>query len=232
MGCFDSILVPCPKCGKLSEFQSKGSENCCQRCYTLGKDDIPKDVLSDVNRHAPNICQKCGQAFAVDLDEKPVIRLRLEGDYTAKAVTWPHSEPINPPILLADMLELNDWPRNLTYATPICCATCKHWKPYGLARGPYLDWGLCRRSEWPAFAGKLQVSIDSYLLRTHKDFGCTEFFPKDDGTNPGETDIKAPLKKFLDESTPEQLRAELEKGNRPQLQDIRDEPEMPGPEKA
>lgn len=65
MGMFDSVMVPCPKCGKLSEFQSKGGD-CLLWVYTL--DTAPADVLSDVNRHAPNTCDECGTKFAAQVD--------------------------------------------------------------------------------------------------------------------------------------------------------------------
>ena len=61
MGCFDSVMVPCPQCGEKTEFQSKGGE-CLLRVYELH--EAPADVLSDVNRHAPNICPKCGTEYA------------------------------------------------------------------------------------------------------------------------------------------------------------------------
>lgn len=69
MGCFDTVMVPCPICGAHSEFQSKGGD-CLLRTYNL--EDAPADVLSDVNRHAPNQCEKCGIWFqvVVDVDTK------------------------------------------------------------------------------------------------------------------------------------------------------------------
>jgi hypothetical protein len=62
MGMFDSILVPCPKCGKREEFQSK-SGPCALSTYNL--EDAPFDVLSDVNRHSPHTCEDCGTLFEV-----------------------------------------------------------------------------------------------------------------------------------------------------------------------
>ncbi len=62
MGMYDTVMVPCPDCGDRSEFQSKGGE-CCLRTYEL--DSCPQDVLSDVNRHAPNTCVECGTSFEV-----------------------------------------------------------------------------------------------------------------------------------------------------------------------
>jgi hypothetical protein len=64
MGMFDTVMVRCPRCGEKSEFQSK-SGKCLLNVYEL--DDCPKDVLADVNRHAPNICEYCETVFAVDL---------------------------------------------------------------------------------------------------------------------------------------------------------------------
>jgi len=61
MGCFDSVMVPCPACGEINEFQSKGGE-CRLSTYTL--DDAPADVLSDVNRHRVE-CRSCQTAYRV-----------------------------------------------------------------------------------------------------------------------------------------------------------------------
>lgn len=79
MGCYDNVLVHCPKCGKESWEQSKGGD-CILNGYTL--ENCPDDVLSDVNRHAPfecsieartgngelipELCGGCGTFFAVD----------------------------------------------------------------------------------------------------------------------------------------------------------------------
>lgn len=62
MGMFDSVWVPCPKCGALAEFQSKGGD-CSLTDYTL--DNAPPEVLGDVNRHSPQTCEKCGTTFRV-----------------------------------------------------------------------------------------------------------------------------------------------------------------------
>ena len=64
MGVYDTVLVPCPKCGQLCEAQSK-SGDCLCRTYTL--DEAPSNVLENVNRHAPFECHKCGTYFYVDL---------------------------------------------------------------------------------------------------------------------------------------------------------------------
>ena len=69
MGCFDIVMVPCPKCGAESQFQSKGG-GCSLSAYSLA--ECPEDVMSDVNRHAPNTCRKCGTVFEVAaVDGKP-----------------------------------------------------------------------------------------------------------------------------------------------------------------
>ena len=64
MGMFDSVLVPCPECGRKQEFQSKGGD-CILAVYEL--EQCPPDVLSDVNRHAPYECEDCGTIFAVQV---------------------------------------------------------------------------------------------------------------------------------------------------------------------
>lgn len=66
---FDTVLVDCPNCGDTSEFQSKGGD-CFLRCYTL--DSCPEDVLSDINRHAPNHCD-CGISYEVDINNKQAV---------------------------------------------------------------------------------------------------------------------------------------------------------------
>ena len=62
MGCYDTVIVPCPKCGAEEQFQSKGGA-CLMREFTLA--DCPEDVFSDVNRHSPYVCGECGAAFRV-----------------------------------------------------------------------------------------------------------------------------------------------------------------------
>lgn len=72
MGCFDTVLVPCPECGKLYPAQSKGGD-CI--CLTYSLEDAPDDVLSNVNRHAPFTCD-CGTVFKV-VSDLPVVRTEL-----------------------------------------------------------------------------------------------------------------------------------------------------------
>lgn len=68
MGLYDTVIVPCPTCGKEGEFQSK-SGVCSLRTYKLA--DAPADVLLDVNRHAPYACG-CGTEYEVAFEIQPV----------------------------------------------------------------------------------------------------------------------------------------------------------------
>jgi len=62
MGMYDTVRVPCPNCGEKEEFQSKGGE-CLLEVYEL--ENCPPDVMSNINRHSPCTCEKCGTVFAV-----------------------------------------------------------------------------------------------------------------------------------------------------------------------
>ena len=62
MGMFDTIMVPCPKCGERSEFQTK-SGHCVLDCWNL--EDAPEEPMWNVNRHAPVECEECGTMFEV-----------------------------------------------------------------------------------------------------------------------------------------------------------------------
>ena len=72
MGMFDSVNVNCPSCGFEALFQSKGGD-CILRNYTLK--NVTEDVLSDVNRHSPCTCRKCGTKFAVDIENRISIKV-------------------------------------------------------------------------------------------------------------------------------------------------------------
>lgn len=80
MGMYDTVMVPCPQCGKRAEFQSKSGE-CHLETYSL--DDAPDDVLLDVNRHAPMDCGKCGARFGVEIGGA-----RPRRTLTARPVIW------------------------------------------------------------------------------------------------------------------------------------------------
>ena len=62
MGMFDSVWLDCPSCGEKYEAQSKGGD-CLLRQYTL--ENVPENVLSNINRHAPFTCNNCGTQFFV-----------------------------------------------------------------------------------------------------------------------------------------------------------------------
>lgn len=61
MGLFDSVMVPCPKCKKHVEFQSKAWE-CQMNVYTL--ETAPAEILTDI-MNDPEYCQSCGNWFAL-----------------------------------------------------------------------------------------------------------------------------------------------------------------------
>lgn len=63
MGMFDSIMVPCPECGKKFEAQTKSGERCLD---TWDLEDAPIAALMGVNSLAPFKCS-CGTIFEVDL---------------------------------------------------------------------------------------------------------------------------------------------------------------------
>lgn len=70
MGMFDTVLVPCPRCGTKHEAQSKGG-SCTLMEFELTA--TPQDVLADVNRHAPFTCENCGVTFMVVLTPMTII---------------------------------------------------------------------------------------------------------------------------------------------------------------
>ena len=64
MGMYDTVKVPCPQCGEISDFQTKVGD-CVLAEYELR--NAPADVLLDVTRHPPNTCKKCGTRFVVSV---------------------------------------------------------------------------------------------------------------------------------------------------------------------
>lgn len=64
MGMFDTVLVKCPNCNTINEFQSKSGE-CLLAVYNL--ENCPEDVLRDINRHSPIECN-CGTKYKVGYD--------------------------------------------------------------------------------------------------------------------------------------------------------------------
>lgn len=74
MGVYDSVMVPCPRCKRKHEFQSK-SGRCCLDMYEL--EDAPDDVMENVNRHAPCECE-CGCLYMVDDATRTPIEVSAE----------------------------------------------------------------------------------------------------------------------------------------------------------
>lgn len=73
MGVYDTVSVPCPRCKELYYAQSKGSHERACRDFTL--ENCPNDVLSNVNRHAPFVCEECGAVFEVKyVTIEPVVK--------------------------------------------------------------------------------------------------------------------------------------------------------------
>ncbi len=77
MGMFDSVGVPCPKCGEVFEAQSK-SGPCFCNWYSI--DAVPLDVAEDIDRHAPFTCKKCGNVFSVNAPSSGKEYLDLSGE--------------------------------------------------------------------------------------------------------------------------------------------------------
>ena len=71
MGCYDTVRVPCPKCGEVYYAQSKSGE-CELDEYTMK--DTPEDVRYNVNRHAPFRCEQCSTVFEVDVENWDVVQ--------------------------------------------------------------------------------------------------------------------------------------------------------------
>ncbi len=67
MGVYDTVLIPCPKCGELYNAQSKSGE-CTLQVYDFN--NAPPDVMANVNRHAPFICFNCNAVFHVEFNPK------------------------------------------------------------------------------------------------------------------------------------------------------------------
>lgn len=61
MGMFDRVMVPCPSCGTVNEFQSKGGR-CLLLQYTLA--DAPVDVLGGVVDDVEQ-CSNCGAEYRI-----------------------------------------------------------------------------------------------------------------------------------------------------------------------
>ena len=79
MGVYDTIMIPCPKCGELFEAQSKSGE-CTLKLLSLEEEVKNSDLaLYDINRHAPFFCDKCGTSFyvAIKTIANPIIKAQV-----------------------------------------------------------------------------------------------------------------------------------------------------------
>jgi hypothetical protein len=78
MGMFDSVMVTCPKCGKLTEFQSKAGK---RMLLTYEESHVPTGIAADLSGkeghcdecRAPITCQSLiplyGRVWAVESEE-------------------------------------------------------------------------------------------------------------------------------------------------------------------
>lgn len=91
MGLFDSVWVPCPRCGKPVEFQSKALDPCME---TFSLADAPAEILFDV-MNWPHYCGACGQWFALIDPNHPPGRRPKPALRAAKVRTPdnPHTHP-------------------------------------------------------------------------------------------------------------------------------------------
>lgn len=68
MGMFDSVYVPCPRCTKPTEFQSKAGE-CSLTIYRL--DQAPPEILADLYAQSGERCPECDHYFRVQRPAEP-----------------------------------------------------------------------------------------------------------------------------------------------------------------
>jgi phage FluMu protein Com len=69
MEMYDTVIVNCPKCGAVHEFQSKSGE-CNLETYTLK--NCPDDVIENVNRHSPSDCL-CGISIKINIPKRKAV---------------------------------------------------------------------------------------------------------------------------------------------------------------
>lgn len=62
MGLFDSVMVPCPHCGRGVEFQTKADPDAYCRWFTL--ETATAEMLFDI-MNEPNHCERCDGWFAL-----------------------------------------------------------------------------------------------------------------------------------------------------------------------
>ena len=63
MGCYDTILFPCPDCGELYSVQSKADDGL--RTFHMG--NAPAYIVIDAAEQVPWVCKKCHKMFGVKI---------------------------------------------------------------------------------------------------------------------------------------------------------------------
>jgi len=116
MGLYDSVMVPCPHCGRDVEFQTKADDDAYCRRFTL--ETASADMLFDI-MNEPNHCARCDGWFAL-VDpryppdaEKPkpaldAVRVRSPGNprtHFQGMKWWPLDEPFTFADILPDATE-------------------------------------------------------------------------------------------------------------------------------
>ena len=69
MGCFDSLIVPCPGCGDSVEFQSKAGD-CSLARYTV--QDVPLKIAQDLDGEVRH-CHDCARPVRVRMLPRPIV---------------------------------------------------------------------------------------------------------------------------------------------------------------
>lgn len=96
MGMYDTIMVPCPKCGEEHEAQTKSGE-CLMHVWTL--DRAPADAMEGVNRHAPFYCKTCNVHFEVEFVIKVLWAKTVTTDAPPATEDTPWKRTTPPPTL-------------------------------------------------------------------------------------------------------------------------------------
>lgn len=168
MGCYDSVIIPCPACGTEQEVQTKGGE-CLLRTFKLK--DAPTDVLWDINRHAPFVCDACKKKFVVSFNWAS--KLALSYEYLLKG----HTRQLSTGQKMAPDTVLPKLPN-------VTCLQCRQWMPRDSRPG----WGDCRLEDMHEAPG-IEIAIvvkptdctpphGHVRVLTRSDFGCLDFSPK------------------------------------------------------
>lgn len=67
MGCYNTIVIPCPECGTTHEFQTK-SGSCGMKTYHIS--NVPLEDFAGIVGDSVE-CEKCGTVFGVPEETKP-----------------------------------------------------------------------------------------------------------------------------------------------------------------